>query len=115
MRGVTPDGGFNLVILTEIFSPKTFAGFGVQATQVTHGAEGIDAPLMNQRRGSRPAGVGDLVGAIIFILPDQPAVTGIETQNSLFAEDALACRPQWLPGFIASSLAIHNIKSAVSY
>ncbi len=79
MGGIPPDGRFGLIFLAEIFLPKRLAGLNVQATQVAHGAERVDATLMNQRSGSRPAGIRNLVRAIIFVLPYDPAIEDIET------------------------------------
>src|SRR5437879_13281442 len=89
------------------------AGFGLQATQISHGAESIDAALMNQRRGSRSAGMGDLVRAVIVVLPKGPAIKGIQTQDSLIAGDTFARRPQGLAGCIASPRATHQVHAAV--
>src|SRR5438874_13094436 len=114
MSGVAPNRGIDFVLLAEILGPARHGGFCIQASQVAHGAERVNTSLVNERGRSRTTRIGDFVRTIIFVLPNHPAVVGIQTQDSLVAGNALAGRPQRLAGFVPGTLAIHYVNSAIS-
>ena len=64
----------------EVTFPDDLAGAGVQAEQVSFCAQGIDLPMVNDRRCARTGGVTNGVGTIIFVLPHDLPVRFVQAE-----------------------------------
>src|SRR5690242_10939273 len=91
MRGPAPDRrAIKLVLLDQVFRPADPSSGSVEAKEIAHGAQRIDAVLVNQRSGAWSAGIRDRIGAVVLVLPEKLAVGGAQTQNTLFARNTFA-------------------------
>src|SRR5205085_4298179 len=109
VRRPTPDRGVDFVVLGEVASPHQLAGDCVEAAQVAHGAERVDPAGPDQRRSAWSAAVGNLVRAVVFVLPQQFAAIRIQTKDALAARNT---GPRGTFGFavcVEGALAIHDV------
>src|ERR1700758_927104 len=102
MGGIAPNRPVNFEFLSNVLRPDWPSRRGVENAKIAHRSQGVHTPLVNQRSGSRPTWVGNSVGAIVFILPDEPAVFGVQTQNPLSPWNAFASGSNGLAGRIPS-------------
>ena len=49
--------------------PDDLAGLGLEAEEVSFGAEGVDLALIDDRRAARAIRIGNRVGGGVFVLP----------------------------------------------
>src|SRR5262249_50831403 len=63
----------------------------VQAIEIAHGAKRVDLAAVDQRRGTRPAGVGDRVSAGVIPRPDDLPGPVVEAVDALLAGQLAAC------------------------
>src|SRR5262249_3755315 len=87
VAGVAPDRGLGAVVLLEVLRPDHVALLGVQADKVPLGAQRVHLAVVHGRRAARPAGVGNLVGAGVLVLPEDVAVGGVEAEDALLTRD----------------------------
>src|SRR5262249_53685350 len=110
VRRPAPDLRLGLVVPGEVLRPDDLAGVGFQTEQVAHAAERIHLALVDDGRGARPFGVGDLVGAVVLVLPEELAVGGAEAQDALAAGQAALGELLALGEDVA--LAVHDVDLA---
>src|SRR5262249_53362474 len=100
-------------VLLEFARPEHRALFGIQAQEVSLGAEGVDLALVNRRRRARPGGITPRVSAIVFVLPENGAVGFIEAKHA-FAAGNLAASPGIRRILrVLRELAIHDVTPAI--
>ena len=105
---VAPQRHAGPVVFREVLRPQHLALGGIQAIKVAHGADSVDLAVGDQRRGARPDGVADLVGAIVFVLPQGLAAGLVETDDALLAgEGAAGEGVVWIAGALGE-LAVHD-------
>src|SRR5262249_12617568 len=102
------------VIGGEVDLPHQLAGGGLQAVQVAHGAQRVDAAAVHHGRTPRAGGVSDPgVGAVVVVLPDGLAVLGVQAEDAFLAlTDPLAGVGARLHGWrllAGGQLAVHDV------
>src|SRR5262249_5410423 len=85
MRGEAPVLHRRLVFLAQVLAPDHLALARLQAEQIAHGAERVDALVAHEGRGPRSGGITDLIGAIVFVLPENLPALFIEAEDALLA------------------------------
>jgi hypothetical protein len=84
MSGEAPERHFNLVFLEQILGPENVP-LEVEAVELPHRAEGVDLVAGDDRRGARSGGVADVVGRLVFVLPQDLAGHLVQTQHAFLA------------------------------
>src|SRR5262249_26240606 len=113
MGGPAPDGrAIKLVFLGKVLCPMNLPRHAIETQEIPHGAERVDALLVNQRRGARSAGVGNRVRAIVFVLPENLAIAGAEAQNTLVTRNAIARGSPRLAAGVQGTLAVHYVDTS---
>ena len=51
--------------------------------EIPLGAEGVNDAIDDRRRAARSTGIRDRIGAVVFVLPEEPAIDGIKTEYPL--------------------------------
>ena len=64
--------------------------------EIPLGAEGVNDAIDDRRRAARSTGIRDRIGAVVFVLPEEPAIGGIKTENPLPTGKLRALR--WIVG-----------------
>src|SRR5262249_3036002 len=85
VSGETPLRHLPLVFLAQFLAPDWPAGRYVEAGEVAHRAEGVDLAAADRRRAPRPGRVGNLVVAVVFVLPQVPAGLRVEAVDAFLA------------------------------
>jgi len=85
MSGEAPLGSLGFVIRFEVMRPEDLPFVGAQAEQVTLGSQRIDFAAVHRRRAARPGGVGDIVRAVVFVLPDFLAIGSVQAKDPFFS------------------------------
>src|SRR5579884_3625113 len=115
MGSIAPDRGtIEPIILHQVLGPARFAGCGIQAKQVAHGAQGIDLASTDDGRGAWPTRVGDGVRTVVVVFPEELAVVSTQAQESFHAGDAGARRPLGFALGVQGSNAIHDVDTTAS-
>ena len=91
------------------------AALRVEATEFPHGAQGIDTAVANERGHARPAGVRDLVGAVVSVLPENLAGGGAEAKHAFGAGNGGARRADRFALVIHGANTIHDVDAVADH
>ncbi len=87
MRSESPERRLEAEVLLELPRPHDPAVGGIEAMDVTLGAEREDLSIARDRRGARAGVVAHAVGRVVSVLPERLARLLVEAQHALAARD----------------------------
>src|ERR1051325_7293666 len=82
MAGEAPHRNGEIILLEQVLRPEHGPLVSIVTVEMPHGAERVDLAAGDKGRGARAGGVADLIGAIVFVLPDDLAVGFVQAEDA---------------------------------
>src|SRR5262245_35727067 len=89
MSAKTPDRRLDLVLLLQLFRPENGPFLRIQAEEIALGAERVDLAVRDRRRAARTGGIGNVIGTVVLVLPEDLPINSVQAQDAFLASEAI--------------------------